>query len=115
MTASEFMGYLPTLMLLAGAGAFIAAYFKSQVTKKTVDNLMDLAKTLEMRVHSLENEKESLDARIDHLEEENRVLRSLLDGAKENNELAKTVNSNHSEVLEYFHRTLQKIDSITHP
>lgn len=112
MNSLSLLDRLPELILFVGTAAFVAAYFKSQITKKTVDNLKDLAETLEKRVRALEDEKETLRGRVEHLEQENEVLRDLLDGAKENKELARAVNSNHSEVVALFNETLTKIDAL---
>lgn len=100
------------LIGVAGAAAFIVAYFKTDVTKKTVAQLKDLAEALDMRVKALEEEKESLVDRINHLEEENTVLRSLLDGSQNADELKAQMEKNHLEILTLFEKTIDRLERL---
>lgn len=97
---------------LLGFAAFAFAYFKSDVTKKTVEQLKELAEALEMRVKTLESEKEIILVSLHRLEEENTVLRSLLDGAAQNTELQDRIDSNHRELLTLFSKTIEKIEHL---
>lgn len=97
---------------LVGVASFAFAYFKSDVTKKTVDQLKELAEALEMRVNALESEKEIMLASIHRLESENEVLRSLVDGQQHSDELEARIESNHRELLTLFEKTIEKIENL---
>lgn len=97
---------------IAGVAAFIVAYFKTDVTKKTVQQLKELAEALEMRVNALEEEKEELANRVNHLEEENNLLRSLLDGSQDTSELKNQMEKNHVEILTLFEKTIDRLERL---
>lgn len=103
---------LLSIIGLVGIAAFVIAYFKSDVTKKTVAQLKELADALDMRVHALEQEKEELVGRINHLEEENNVLRSLLDGSQDTSELRTQIERNHLEIITLFQKTIDKLERL---
>jgi cell shape-determining protein MreC len=103
---------LGVILGIVGMASFAFAYFKSDVTKKTVDQLKDLAEALELRVNNLEAEREQMLESIHKLEQENEVLRSLLDGQQHSDELADRIDINHRELLTLFEKTIEKIENL---
>lgn len=96
------------ILALSGATAFAIVYTKSNVTKRTIEQLQELADALDKRVAALESEREDLQGRINHLESENEVLRSLVTGEPQAEEVKALLQSYHSEVMEALEIIKQK-------
>lgn len=75
-------------------------YARSEVTKKTITSLKDLAEALEKRVDALEEEREMMRSRIDTLERENSVLRGMVNGEAKAIEMISISQKNHTQVME---------------
>jgi cell division protein FtsB len=90
---------VPEIFVIVALAAGVLVYFKSEVTKKTVSNLTQLAEALEKRVDALESEREELIQRVNVLERENSVLRSLVTGDSKATELLSVTEENHAEVM----------------
>lgn len=87
------------VLLLLGAAALGAAYFRAQYTKNTIQQLKDLSDALDKRVKALEDEKDILTAKIDRLEQENEILRGLVNGESQFDALVRLLEDNHQEVM----------------
>lgn len=84
-------------------------YSKSEVTKKTIESLKDLAEALEKRVDALEEEREAMRTRIGSLEKENNILRSMVSGEAKAIEMISISQKNHGEVMEILGRIREEI------
>lgn len=96
---------IPIAFLIAGGTSFIIAYVKSDVTKKTITSLQELADALDKRVCALEDERDILISKVNKLEQENEILRSLVNGEHVTESLLEVMNDNHEKVM----ATLNKI------
>jgi regulator of PEP synthase PpsR (kinase-PPPase family) len=109
---SVIFGDAAMIIGILGAVSLTVAYLRSDVTRKTVGQLKELADALDMRVKALEEEKEALVERIGHLEEENEILRSLLDGSRGAEDLRAQIDRNHLEVMTLFEKTIEKLEQL---
>jgi CRISPR/Cas system-associated endonuclease Cas3-HD len=96
---------IPIVFLIAGGTSFIIAYVKSDVTKKTIGSLQELADALDKRVCALEDERDILINKVEKLEQENEILRSLVNGEHVTESLLEVLSDNHEKVMS----TLNKI------
>ena len=87
------------VVLISGSAAFAVAYFKSNYTKSTIQQLQDLSEALDKRVGALEEERTVLIEKIDKLEQENEVLRGLVTGESQFDALLRVIDKNHQEVM----------------
>ena len=94
-----FTDILPIIVLIIGGTGSIVAYVKSDVTKKTINSLQELADALDKRVCSLEEERDVLIQKVEKLEQENEVLRSLVTGEHVTETLLEVVSDNHEKVM----------------
>lgn len=112
MNLTTFLSDIGAVLGILGVASFVFAYVKSDITKKTVEQLKELADALEMRVKALEDEKEMMASKIEHLENENETLRSLLDGSENSQALQDRIDQNHRELLTLFEKTIEKIERL---
>jgi regulator of PEP synthase PpsR (kinase-PPPase family) len=106
------LGNAGLILGILGAVSLTIAYLRSDVTRKTVGQLKELADALDMRVKALEEEKEALVERIGHLEEENEILRGLLVGATGAEDIRRQMDRNHLEIMTVFQKTIERLERL---
>lgn len=107
MIVNEALTMLLGFLALASIAVGVVYYTRSEVTKRTIGSLKDLAEALEKRVDALEEEREAMRSRIEFLERENEILRSMVNGETKAIEMIAISEKNHDEVM----RVLERIRS----
>jgi septal ring factor EnvC (AmiA/AmiB activator) len=121
VTINSVVDHAGPYLLLVGVAAGILAYFRTQVTSKTIQNLRDYGDAVERdrdqtarELTDLKTKYDVLEHRMRAVENENTNLRSYVAGTDAINALADELRERHAELIGHYMALEAMLSSVLH-